>query len=482
MYKACYNTAIKKGVEKDSMKQVESEKNGTVPNQKSVKFITKKKMLQSIKEPFEDFLHKACFNLMYNHQLLKKPTLFFLEQKLSYQHSTSEQLKYMLFETTWGYDYLWKHKEEIADQTNTKIEIIFEYLVQYPIKSAEFISFFKQSNNLHIRYLFMNYLINHQPQKFNQIFDDLIKYLKDNTQNQLMDMDEVCLLAIHILKSPLKDVYWNKIKTFIFANYPENTLASLLLDVPFGIKNREEELNKGKEEFQKDADRLFTTSIDFRFFLLIDYSEYISKNILESYRKILNSFQKDQRYDDALINIYIHRLGRKLEEYVEKYLSLSQSKDTYFIAEGTTSTCYRLGDYVIKLINYKWSYEKIICPNLYLIIKNLEEEYIRDSIGLVRAGLEIQPFLKRSAKEVPSEILSKFQMELNRLGYRHYDTLIKGKTGDNCLLLDSYQDADDPNPELLPEWFKEYPIVLVDRDLIFPLEKKHPKRQRKITY
>ena len=39
--------------------------------------------------------------------------------------------------------------------------------------------------------------------------------------------------------------------------------------------------------------------------------------------------------------------------------------------------------------------------------------------------------------------------------------------GDNCMILDSYKDADHPNPELLPEWFKEIPLVLVDRDRIY---------------
>ena len=37
------------------------------------------------------------------------------------------------------------------------------------------------------------------------------------------------------------------------------------------------------------------------------------------------------------------------------------------------------------------------------------------------------------------------------------------------MLLDSYMDADCNNPELLPDWFKQYPVVLVDRDLVYKL-------------
>ena len=35
------------------------------------------------------------------------------------------------------------------------------------------------------------------------------------------------------------------------------------------------------------------------------------------------------------------------------------------------------------------------------------------------------------------------------------------------MLLDSYLDADTHNHEQLPEWFKKYPLVLVDRDRIY---------------
>ena len=110
----------------------------------------------------------------------------------------------------------------------------------------------------------------------------------------------------------------------------------------------------------------------------------------------------------------------------------------------------------------KWSYEDTICPDLYLILPNLEEHYARDKMGVIQAGLEIQKYLKRSAKNVPSWVFDEFKLELKRLGYYSTDSLINGSCGDNTKLLDSYLEVE----ENVPDWFKEYPLVLIDHDCI----------------
>ena len=44
---------------------------------------------------------------------------------------------------------------------------------------------------------------------------------------------------------------------------------------------------------------------------------------------------------------------------------------------------------------------------------------------------------------------------------------MEGPTGDNCRLLYSYKDADCSNLEKLPSWFKNIPLVSVDRDMTY---------------
>ena len=169
-------------------------------------------------------------------------------------------------------------------------------------------------------------------------------------------------------------------------------------------------------------------------------------------------------------------LSSLLEKWTEKYMDLSQSKEYGFVGKGTTCSCYRIGDYVIKLVKTKWSYEDEICPDIYLIAKDYEEIYVRDKDGIVKGGLEVQKYLTRNAKNIDPKYFGYFDEALEKLGYRRTDTLINGSCGENAMLLDTYYDADCANPEKLPEWFKECPIVIVDRDRIYSKDKTYVKQ------
>lgn len=171
-------------------------------------------------------------------------------------------------------------------------------------------------------------------------------------------------------------------------------------------------------------------------------------------------------------------LGQLLEEWTEKYMDLSKSKEYGFVGKGTTCSCFRIGDYVIKLVNTKWPYEDEICPSLYLIAKNYEEIYLRDKIGIVNGGLEVQKYLTRRVDNIDPKYFRYFDLALDRLGYKRTDTLTKGTCGENTMLLDTYRDADCPNPEKVPVWFRQCPLVLVDRDRIYPKDKIYIKQLR----
>lgn len=207
--------------------------------------------------------------------------------------------------------------------------------------------------------------------------------------------------------------------------------------------------------------------------VLEKYSSKVSDVLLEEYKKYLSYFKNEGEQDRRYYSIDKYGLSRKLQAYVDKYLSLSKDTSHSFLEAGSTASCYRIGDYVFKLVIAKHSYEEILCPDLYIILPNLEEDFVRDNKGIVLAGIEVQKYLSKDAKNVPKSVFSDFSKELNRLGYYTTDTLIGGMCGDNCRLLDHYSDAEVINP---PDWFKEYPLVLVDRDLVFKLENKSPKR------
>lgn len=390
-----------------------------------------------------------------------------------------------LLKTNYGKEYIFNHLYYLKKDDDNLVLVINHMLSEFN-ENIDYLKKLSIHDDLHLRYLFMKSLVKYYPDKINYFYDDITKYLTSYTYKEyeqltflpdLMDNKDISILATSILND-LKDYdTWIKIKEFILKNYEKNYLAQQLLeDEPiseysFKIKKN----TKGKKEFLKDPDRLFETSKQ-QLYIYKNYKKYIAKELIDKLEQYINYFYKNKKLDSKLDEIFEHDLYSKLKEYVDKYLSLSKSSETYYITSGTTSSTYRLGDYVIKLDSTKWSYEDIICPNLYLIHKNLEEVFVRNTRNIVISGIEVQKYLSRNAREVPKEYFKLFKDELKRLGYYSTDTFINGSCGDNCMLLDSYLDADTRNPEQLPDWFKEYPIVLVDRDRIYEIDNKFPKQ------
>ena len=249
----------------------------------------------------------------------------------------------------------------------------------------------------------MKYMLLYNSQSIDLFYEDITKYLTSETFQEYeqlslfkdyMDMEEVCELAYIFFNHNIDYFTWKKFKQFILDNYQYNELAYRLLHFKMehidGSAYRVVENKIGIEEFNRDADTLFSTSSNYRLDILNRYSEKVSKELLDSYVRQLIYFQHDGSLDDAYRKIEVYGLGRKLATYVDKYLSLSCNHTYSFIESGSTASCYRIGDYVFKLVKTKWSYEREICPNLYIILPNLEEEFIRDDDGIVLSGIEIQ--------------------------------------------------------------------------------------------
>jgi hypothetical protein len=200
------------------------------------------------------------------------------------------------------------------------------------------------------------------------------------------------------------------------------------------------------------------------------YKQYLSKNVIEEFEHYLTYFNICGAPGN-LFSIFYYELWDELIGYVDKYLAISENKSFCYIKGGTTASCYRIGDYIFKIVHEKYSKANPICPNLYLIIKNLEEHYIRNKDGYVIAGIEIQKYISKKDIEITEEHLKLFETHLEYLGYYMVDSLISRLDGEmNCALLDNYKDADCNDSESLPDWFKETPLVLIDRDLVYKIE------------
>ena len=428
-------------------------------------------------------LPSFCFNVIYDIPEFSKEAYDLFNIK----NITPEMLKNLLNNSPLGLRILYENFDAFLS-SNQSIEY-FNYIVKYVFDSNNRQLIYKLSrySNLHIRYKFMDYLIKNHPNQIDIIYDDITKYTSSITYEpyeqltffpELMDIDDISKLAITLLVNN-RETDYKKLKEFILKNYKYNYLASELLEDKFRNCSNMNNSNRKKREhaFNEDADTLFKTSANYRFVIFLKYKTSISQELLDNFAENIKYFIKnDKNYDLDLI--YYKGLGHLLEEWTEKYMDLSKNKDYGFIGNGTTCDCFRIGDYVIKLVKTKWSYEDVICPNIYLINKNYEEIYLRNEIGIVNCGLEVQKYLIRKANNIDHKYFNYFDLELNKLGYRRTDTLTKGICGENTMLLDTYLDADCQNPEKLPTWFKEYPIVLIDRDRIYPKYKIHIKQLR----
>lgn len=392
--------------------------------------------------------------------------------------------------------YIKKNFYVLIDKFEDRIDDFFDCLFDDFNNCFKFLSGISIDENMHVRYLFMKYLITKKKEYINVFYDDMSNYITKypeigykqvnlfndeimSSKDEMMDNKEVSELAYLIYDNDIDYSLYAKFKRKIIANYDYNYLMQFLMSKKGELRKNYYSVidnKKGLEEIEKDGDMLFKTALTGRLNVLECYPKLITKSLLEEYKNYLLMFKNRNKIDASYRHIEYYGLDRLLEEYVTKYLDLSREKGYKFIGSGSTASAFKIGDYVFKLCDGKWSYEDVICPNLYLILDNLEEIYLRDNNGVVIAGIEVQKYLKRSINKVPREIIDAYYDELKRLGYylREYITY-EG----NAKMLSSYLESSNPNP---PEWFKEYPIVLVDRDRIYKLENKHPKQLVSCSY
>lgn len=429
-------------------------------------------------------LPNFCFDIIYDIPEFADEAYKLLNVK----NVTAEMLGNMLNNSPLGIKILYENFDIFFKDLK-----YFEYVTKYAFDSnnRELIHRLSRYSDLHIRYLFMVYLIRNYPDQIDIIYDDITKYTTSITYEpyeqltflpQLMNSLDISKLAVLLLVNKREQDY-EKLKDFILKNYKSNYLASELLGHKYIINNNSHLLlgnadQKHKENtFDKDANTLFMTSADYRYAIYLRHSAKIKEQLINDFATHIRYYLKEEK-DYNLEHIYSHSLGQLFEEWTEKYMDLSKSKNYGFVGKGTTCSCYRIGDYVMKLVKTKWSYEDEICPNLYLIAKNYEEVYLRDNRGIVTAGLEVQRYLTRGVNGIDPKYFRYFDLALERLGYMRTDTLTNGTCGGNTMLLDSYRDADCPNPEKVPVWFRQYPLVLIDRDRIYPKDKTYIKQLR----
>lgn len=380
---------------------------------------------------------------------------------------TLENYQNILYNSKYGEKFVYENFDSIIALYENFVNILLTYVIEKSNNKDFWLDFLLRNMNLHVRALVMLKIINDYPNYLKLYGSDLTIYFTNNIGNaesqislylEKMDSKDVSLIAYALFLKGYSKLFKQVEKNYLAYNLCEGCWIPIKGDV--------------ETELFGDLERYFLTESRLQFSFYRNYSDRLRQSIVDDFKQRLRILDLvDSNVLDKFQKIYFYELGRKLELYIEKYLDLSQNKSVEKAGEGTTCYSLRLGDFVLKLVNTKWSYEKCICPDLFLIVKNLEQDYVRDEKGAVLCGLEVQPYLAKSVRDFDAKYLDYFKSTLEDLGYFINDRLISDKWGDNVRVLNSYKDADTINCETLPDWFKEVPIVLVDRDRVYPISR-----------
>lgn len=377
-------------------------------------------------------------------------------------------LLFFMLAGDWAVKIVLSKLDKIVNNNPDVMPAFFRYFER--TKDFNLVQRLAYHSDLEIRAWFMLELLDCYSYLINVFYEDgLVNYFE--YEGNLIEEEYVSKLAALCLLRVKNEELYEELKEFILSRYDVNTLAAEL-DLYGKLNSEIHPLNE--RAIIKDIDELFRTSKNYKYELVKRYPRHVDGELLSQFRKKILPFTWIDK--DAMTKLFLSGLGDKFLDYVDKYLELSTgSKVIRDAGFGTCSRVFRVGDYALKVSHKKWSMEDVLCPNGYLFAKNYEEAIVRKSNGEVTGAIEVQKFLTRPLLAEDYEAIMHYHEALKREGYYTKDVLADKAGGANCYYLDSYLDADCDKPEELPYWFKETPVVLVDRDLVFKLENKNPK-------
>ena len=391
-----------------------------------------------------------------------------------------------LEQTDWASRYVEENFDKFLTTNNYNISIIVKYAIKN--NKEEWMNILINNKIDYVRIITMSIIINNYPFLFRKYYksdNDLLNtfavYDENNNIVRKTNEESVSKIAIEILKKGLDIEIYEKIKNFILREYQSNTLARrLCTELDDELKSSLAFFNR---VFLNDINELFITSKDYKWELYTKYGNYLSPFLFEEFDSIIKPFVSIKNDN---VKMVLEDLSKKglLDNFLSlttKYLELStESKVIRYLTKGSCATVFLVGDYVIKYSPSKHDDKE--CPNIYLVIKNLEEKYQYDDFGTITGAIEVQKYLSKPVIELEMSTVFKWCEALNDLGYRYGDILVNGPYGSNMFYLNDYHDADTNDPENLPEWFKENPIVLIDRDMVEEIKDTKQEKSKKDIY
>jgi hypothetical protein len=279
--------------------------------------------------------------------------------------------------------------------------------------------------------------------------------------------------TISTITANLLDCYYNEnlfatLKEFILEHYKRNHLLQKMCSID--PNNSTGDLFHVYKEILEDVERLYLSSIDYKLEFFHRHGKLLPQYLYDKMQIFIKCFPYNL---EVIENIFDNELGDDFIRLVHKYYVISSNTTLRSGETGTVCFTFEVGDFILKYITASHNIYGIDypCPSNFLINKVYEEISSYDSHGNFLGRLQVQPKLLVPLLENQTDILEQYSNELRKLGY-FCDDLEPCNHTYNVYRLKSYQDADCDDSENLPEWFKENPYVLVDRDCVYPLDKE----------
>ena len=401
------------------------------------------------------------FQLVYSLEKYKDFVFHFLFHN-SLHPFALERCVEQVFHTSqnWIYPLFRQNIEEIGKLGERMICYVFQ--MAYSLQDEEVISKLVGSKDMTVRTTCLSYVFSSSLRgKVREIYPGNITdyfVLRDEEGHIIEKIEEKTLseCATQLFDYHFNEELYLELMYFIIDNYSDNHLLSYLLS---GIYDGD--FDHRIAFLEKHAFALYDSSCDAQILMYERYPYLLDQKRIDNLESFLNMVDFAQM--EFIESAFVRGLGNKILTLYYKYSQVSSLKERKFLGDGTCSCSFLVGDYLFKISNYKYPSRNPLCPRSYLIIKTVEEYILRN--GGIIGAVEVQKCASVKVRLQDEEIKKQFLEAVDKEGLVFLDAFREADT--NVYLLKDYRDADCDDPEKLPTWFKKYPAVLVDRDLVY---------------
>lgn len=418
---------------------------------------------------------QIIFDNIYDIVELKEYSYYLvIKNRVSLDYLNSEQVKNMMNSSIWGPDFILHNLAVILDKDSyNKIIAIVESIIDNNELCTRFLNGFISKVDYTRRVTFVTSLINRRKgilEELSYDIDNLINQKEchgiqmviegaaEEEKPQVMPHDNLSTLLTSFINYDVTDENVIHLCDRIIEHYGRNDVGKELL------KTKREQL---RQYLISNFEPIFKSSNAAKMDMLNSLRGSLEPNIIREYQYLLSMFNMIDSPGFDCQQIFSNILNYDLYDYFKnvtrKYYDKSESKEFRYLQHGITSHVFRIGDYVIKLGNFRYSSK---CPKHYRILNEEERRVVLDENKKPIFYIEIQKYVNQNLNKITDDMIYQLFVDLKNSGLELTDPCSLKYQPSNFALLDNCEESDFKRGPV-SESFKENPLVLIDLDLVY---------------